>query len=550
MTPQGLREFGNHVREARVRKGWTLEALAQTALNNPERKGYVSQIENGKRPLSALTIGNLARVLDLPESVTRPLLFAPAQEDEVTREDRVAENLIRRNDADPAAPQAEALVIALAYEFAGGRFLDLSTAYTGLRNALQTAADMRAELDRLHNLDDRLAAILRRVADLNDQGLREEAGEALDAAIKAKEAELEGLHEAALKQDRLRNNPATAAKRLIARLRASAPPGGLFNAIQNLVIQTREQGERLGDPFDLALALELARINLDRAKRLQIAAALNDLGNCHRAIGETQSGGGHLTRARNAFEKALTITPRQRNPHDWAIFQTNLGSALSELGIRNADYSLLSQAINAHRACLQVWTKNVGPLDWAMAQNNLGTALQELGHRTDDADLMQWAVEAHRATLTVYTSQTAPNEWATSQNNLGVALQYLGKHCADPALLRQAMDAHFAALTVRTQKAAPMEWAASQNNLGFALRWLGEVAGDFAIVEDAASAFAASLIQRTREIVPFFWAQTQWNLADLALARHALTPNATHLDTARHHLALAREVFSEDGNYH
>jgi hypothetical protein len=197
-------------------------------------------------------------VLDLSPEVTRPMLFAPAAQDEVTREDRLAETLIRRSDADPAPPQAEAQVIALAYEFAGGKFLDLSTAYFGLRAALQTAAEMRAELDRLHNLDDRLAAVLRRVADLNDKGLRDEAGEALDAAIKAKEAELDGLQEAALKQDRLRNRPETAARRLISRLRAAAPPGGLFNATHRLMVETRERGKQQGEPFDLLLAMELA----------------------------------------------------------------------------------------------------------------------------------------------------------------------------------------------------------------------------------------------------------------------------------------------------
>ena len=66
MTSEGLKEFGYQVRNARIRKGWTLEQLAREALNNPERKGYLSQIENGQRPLSARTIGNLARVLDLP----------------------------------------------------------------------------------------------------------------------------------------------------------------------------------------------------------------------------------------------------------------------------------------------------------------------------------------------------------------------------------------------------------------------------------------------------------------------------------------------------
>ncbi|MBL9054327.1 MAG: hypothetical protein JNN02_11415, partial [Tabrizicola sp.] len=388
MTPEALKEFGYQVRNARIREKLTLEALALAALDNAARKGYVSQVEQGKRPLSAMTIGRFAAALKLPEAVTRPLLFAPAPVDEVTREDRLAETLIRRNDADPAPPQAEALVIALAYEFAGGKFLDLSTAYNGLRGALQTAAEMRAELDRLHNLDDRLAAVLRRVADLNDQGLRDAAGAELDAAIKAKEAELESLHAAALKQDRLRNNPAAAAARLIARLRAEARPEGLFNATRNLLIETREHGERQGDPFDLALALELAKANHDRARGPQVSAALSDLGNCHFALGKQQAGGGHLTRARKAYAEDLRLTSRQRDSQNWAISQNNLGNALHTLGARTADPDLLRQAIDAHRAALTVRTPKDPPWHWAGSQNHLGNALETLGARTAGRDLL------------------------------------------------------------------------------------------------------------------------------------------------------------------
>lgn len=550
MTSEGLREFGNHVREARVRRGWTLETLAEAALNNPERKGYVSQIENGKRPLSALTIGNLARVLDLPPEVTRPLLFAPAEQDEVTREDRVAETLIRRTDADPAPPQAEALVIALAYEFAGGKFLDLPTAYIGLRNALQTAADMRAELDRMHNLDERLAAVLRRVADLNDQGLREEAGDALDAAIKAKEAELDGLHEAALKQDRLRNNPAAAAKRLINRLRAAAPPGGLLLATHHLLNETCERGKRQGDPFDLVLALELAKANLDRAKGPKEATALNDLGNCHFAIGEHQSGSGHLTHARNAFERALQQTPRQRDRQNWAVYLHNHGKALGVLGQRAADPKLMQRAVDAYRAVLSDKSLSKTPKRWAEAQNNLGNCIANLGKLTADPALLQHAIEAYRAALSVRRREDIPMDWALSQGNLGTALCELGELTACPDLLKQAVDAHRAALTVLTPEDTPIDWATSQGHLGLALRWLGTFEGDAALLHGAAAAYTDCLTKRTRDAVPFYWAQTQWNLADLALARHALTPDAALLDTARNHLSLAREVFSDEGNDH
>ncbi len=42
-----LAEFGYRVRDARTRKGWLLEDFARESFANPDRKGYVSQIENG-----------------------------------------------------------------------------------------------------------------------------------------------------------------------------------------------------------------------------------------------------------------------------------------------------------------------------------------------------------------------------------------------------------------------------------------------------------------------------------------------------------------------
>ena len=457
VTPEGLREFGYRVREARIRKGWTLEALAREALNNEERKGYVSQIENGRRNLAPMTIGNLARVLGLPEDVTRPLLFTPAPTDEVTREDRLAENLIRRSEAEATpAPAAEALVIALAYEFAGGRFLDLQTAYTGLRGALQAAAEMKAQIDRLSNMDDQLAIILRRVAELNDQGLRDEAGERLDAAIKAKEAELETLQDAALNQDRLRNRPEAAAQRLVARLKASAPAGGVFLATADQLVEWKKRGERFGDPFDLAVALELARLNHARAKGPQVGQALLSLGVCHLALGKRQSDGGHLQKAVEAFKLTLQEAPRRLQPENWAIAQNNYGNALSRLGEREGDNTRLLAAVAAYEA----------------------------------------------------------------------------------------------ALTVRTKETAPIDWAGTQNNLGTALRWLGTIGTQPEQCDRAAQAFDHCLSVRTRDDAPFLWARTQWNLADLALARHALSPDPALPPVAQGHLDQAREVFTSHENAH
>jgi tetratricopeptide (TPR) repeat protein len=466
---------------------------------------FLSDIEKGKRSISPPTVGKLIHALDLPESwLTRFLTDAPDEADEETPKDREAEGLIRRAEADPEAPETpEPLLILLAEEWSGQKFTEPSLAYNALKSALQAAADMRAQGALPSNISAQFQAVMRRVAALNDAGQMDEADAALRDARERNEAESEALFEAELKQDRLRNRPAEAAKRLIARLRASAPASGLFWAVSRLIHETHERGEQQGDPFDLHLALELAEVNRSRANGQQLHAALTDLGICHFALGERQASGGHLTRARNAYADALRLTSRQRDPQNWAVSQENLGNALLRLGERTADPALLKQAIAAHRAAQTVFTPEATPMDWATSQNNLGNALQTLGERT-----------------------------------------------ADPAILEQAVAAHRAALTVHTPEATSMDWATSQNNLGYSLRWLATVTRNAALMDEAAAAYAAAQTKRTRDDAPFYWAQTQWNLADLALARHALAPDPAHLATAQAHLDLAREVFAQEGNDH
>jgi transcriptional regulator with XRE-family HTH domain len=59
-------KFGRVVRDARNARGWTLEALAEDALLNSMRKGYVSQVERGQIPnITRETVKKFARSLDI-----------------------------------------------------------------------------------------------------------------------------------------------------------------------------------------------------------------------------------------------------------------------------------------------------------------------------------------------------------------------------------------------------------------------------------------------------------------------------------------------------
>jgi transcriptional regulator with XRE-family HTH domain len=306
VTPEILEEFGYQVRNTRIREGWTLEHLARIALGNPERKGYMSAVEKGKRALSPLTIGKIAHALDLPESVTAPLLKSPeVAEDDFTQQDRNAERLLRIRETDTeATPASEALLISLAYEFAKGTHAELISAYNGLRSALQEAEELKARGRLPSNTGDQVQAVMARVAELNDQGLRDEAGEELEQALERNQAERTTLREAALRQDRVRNDPKAAAARIVEGLREEARPEGLWQAVRDTLIDWRERGERLGQPFDMTVAMHLGDRNRQKTPKGQIGVAWADLGSCLSKLGERDTGTARLELALKAYQRA------------------------------------------------------------------------------------------------------------------------------------------------------------------------------------------------------------------------------------------------------
>ncbi len=253
VASKDLVALGQAVRAARSLKGLGLKQLGANALGRDQAQGYLSKIENGKRQISVLTAGKLITYLDLPRSLLDPfLLDGAAEEDEITTEDRDAERLIRRLESDHAAPStAEALLITLAYEFANGSHIDLPTAYSGLRSALQAADSIKSRGALPQNLDDQLQAVMQEVARLNDLGQREEAATALDDAMKRVDAERDAIFALQLNQDRVLNRPETAANRLIQDLHHRAPAGGIWAATRDLILSLRKRANDTACPSTL-----------------------------------------------------------------------------------------------------------------------------------------------------------------------------------------------------------------------------------------------------------------------------------------------------------
>ncbi|WP_147127062.1 helix-turn-helix domain-containing protein [Shimia ponticola] len=506
MTTEAMRQFGLAVRTRRLAEEMSMTELAERALGNPDRKGYVGQVEAGKRNLSPETIDKFVQALNLPIEVANAALIGPPPEPPDAHEekiDRDAERLIRSVRKDPNAPNAaEALLIALAYDFAGGSHRDVHDAYVALRTALQAADDMRKRGLLVGNTGGQVEAVLAEVARLNDAGSREEAADFLDQEMARLDQQRDTLFQQQLAQDRIRNRPDLAAARLIKDLRREAQPGGLFQAVYRLCRDWQDRGDNTGDLFALHVALELAKANQRRANGGNEAWALSTLGGCHRSLAERSIKPGHLKVARNACEAAVRKTSKQKDP-----------------------------------------------LNWAARNSSLGLVLQEIGERDADPKLLQAALAAQQDALDIQRVHGGPDNWKEIQNNLGIAWLSLGEVTRDPSSLKEAVAHLSEALSLVDRDANAISWSITQSNLALARRWLGAITKGLDQLTQARACYADCQEIRKRDKVPFLWAQTQWNIADLELARFALEPDPTLLTEARSRVLEAREVFVDGSDY-
>ena len=330
MTSNGaLIRFGDAVRKARAKKRWTLEGLAHEVLGNSERKSYVSGVENGKRKLSPLTIQKFADKLELPEAVVDAAMGVSSanQPTDEQGESTAAALKMEVEDVRKQLKLSEALVIALAYEFAEGDHTDLASAVRGLREALDVARRRQEQATVKSNFGEEVDEILRRVAALNKEGQFEDGAELVDqelAALEEAEAELQArriaLLNAGIDQDYLRRGAGALAAKLIQIAKLELAAGdSLFDALRTNWIEWYERGDKEGLNFDLEVSIELARASQSEARDAdQRGKALNDLGVLLWTLGQRESGTTKLEEAVTAYRAAQEERTRNRVPLEWA----------------------------------------------------------------------------------------------------------------------------------------------------------------------------------------------------------------------------------------
>jgi hypothetical protein len=91
------------------------------------------------------------------------------------------------------------------------------------------------------------------------------------------------------------------------------------------------------------------------------------------------------------------------------------------LGEREGGTARLQEAVAAYRATLSECTREHLPMQWAMTQTNLGTALWAWGERDGDSARLEAAVAAYRAGLEVFEAADAAHYARIAASNLDVA---------------------------------------------------------------------------------------------------------------------------------
>ncbi|MGH1577402.1 hypothetical protein [Planktotalea sp.] len=498
--------FGKAVKRARSLKPWTLDELG-AAMEPSAGKSFISKVEGGtKEALDTRTVGRFIKALSLDEEWIDKFLDVEATDEaDETKAERDADRIVARLAKEGlTAGKSDELLFQLAITYAEGKTRDLETAYVAVKKALEIFERMQAAGEVADNADGQYQGLMAEVARLNLLGDMDGAALALDDAMARNEQAREKLFQDQLGQDRIRNRPDLAAKRLIADLHRQAPPGGVFGATNQLCTDWMNDGYRSGDMFKLRVALDLAKANYEKAKgkRGLEALALDALGASHFYIAQRSSNERHLTIAQNALEGAIKRTSKSKEPNSWARAMVMIGTVLLEMGIRDGDASILGNAVVALRDVVDV------------------------GVLLDNSVVLR-------------------NGWGT----LGNALAKLGEVTKDAQTLREAVESLETALAFVSKTKAPLDWKTAQNNLGLAQRYFGDVTDDLSVLVIARDTYASCEALGYQKEAPFSWAVLQWNIADLALARYRLDPDPAHLKDARERVTQARAFFVDGSDY-
>jgi tetratricopeptide (TPR) repeat protein len=294
----------------------------------------------------------------------------------------------------------------------------------------------------------------------------------------------------------------------------------------------------------------------------QVSDILNEMGNLYLMLARNAAipdSLPYLEQAIAAYEEALIRVTAAENPTAYAMLQSNLGTAYSDLAQRQQSEEHWHNATIAYEAALQYRSAEADADRYGATQNNLGTAYWNLAQYQQPLRNLQQAILAYQAALACHEPTQDPLPYAMIQNNIGTAYWNLSQCEGVPALLntssqdllKSAIAAYRVALDYRTFETTPSGHAATQNNLGTAYWHLAHDPGippqaQFTYLDSAIAAYETCLQavqamkQRGLSVLNFDPAVTHHNLADAY--RQSVCQSDIQPTSEKRHQALDRAL--------
>ncbi|MGD9980259.1 MAG: hypothetical protein AB7H66_16225 [Hyphomonadaceae bacterium] len=221
-----------------------------------------------------------------------------------------------------------------------------------------------------------------------------------------------------------------------------------------------------------------------------------------------------IPRAVAAYEAAITVWTRERDPAAWSFVQQNLSNVLTRAGPQ----SMHSAVSSAEAAVAEAARPGRDRTLWALAQISLGTALLNLADQGNDPSVYSRAIQAFQAALSVLSPSAFSNDWADAQVLLGIArFSQWRSGQGDESSLSQSVTALQAGLGAMSQP-DPQDlhqmgrWAHAQVSLGDALWQLWAMGLDDSAISRAYAAYQAAAQHAPRELDPNMWARAYFGL--------------------------------------
>lgn len=495
----------------RKKRGWTLGRLAEEAFLNPDRKGHISQIENGKYKLSSLNVRQVCDALGIPDAaISRmPELPSPSEDDV----DLELAGLTIEISSKPEVPEFVNRLSRSKMVAACARF--------GVRNA-----NYRSEFSLKESLKEKLYDFLE--FDLKLQELHN--------SLKSARSSLNSLDFDAVENDL----------------------AGFQSSDENTILMAknallRGRDDQASEIFH-GIASNRTSPKESAADLLEFASILYDHGFRFRSSSLALS----IDMLREA---AMQISRKEKSL--WGTIHHRLGNSLLNLGRRGGGrrgYNLVQEGIEAYEEALNVRSKRRNRIDWARTKSALGNAKtyfmscntwvyrenEEWIEDVMDRHLASFrsGMDCLREALGVLTEAGDPSDWASAKNNLACASHSMVGSDLDE--LRDIEEFYRDALRawkrVGKLKEVGLATLNAANALSDQAKWMNTGAGD--TFDRSYTDYAKAEEFLPIDEYPFDWALVHqcWGIAlhqhfvtldDDKIEIDLLTQSKQHLDQAR-----------------